>query len=325
MSLNLSSEKLRSILGGHRESPLVYLLALEADEPSPNWTLAERVLDWLVQTFQPSPVMTHIEILIPPESDEVESKGGVHFATYVGHTSGWETHFKNSAAFYLGSNAPSWRAIPVCLPEAAGRLRAECNKHVGTEYSLGRYLLAVPPGRTLACGASDAPGVPAHCASLTARCLARAFPGILPQASAYYGPSSLFIEMSKTSRMRRYAETLQEEATVWATVEEEETDKWINVLLRGSNESVADLTHGQCAKAVKKLTIKAINASASGDAALRRVVEKQLATLLVRWSQIQHFGRFSASQPPSSFSHAPTKDGRAHLGDGSPAAGAMGR
>ena len=47
MSLNLSSEKLRSILGGHRESPLVYLLALEADEPSPNWTLAERVLDRL--------------------------------------------------------------------------------------------------------------------------------------------------------------------------------------------------------------------------------------------------------------------------------------
>ena len=143
--------------------------------------------------FQPSPVLTHVELLIPPDEDPNPMSSAeqyTHFATYLGKQSGWGSSFAKSKQFYTrGRDAESWRALPIVATDATKRLRSECEAHVGTPYGklfqwrivprLFDYPFSVPPLRSLAWTLSDEPLADAHCATLTAppaRCVAAAGP-----------------------------------------------------------------------------------------------------------------------------------------------------
>jgi len=269
---------------------VAYLLSLEGDEPQLKWTWYEKVLDALVQSAQPAPAMTHTELVLPPESGDDDE---MHFAIYLGKQAHWGSVFGGGKKFYLDpqGNAKSWRAVPIVGQDAVRRLRAECSKHSGTSYGpmhrLFNYPFSMPPGRSLAWLLDDSTGSPAHCASLTARCLRRALPELgLSRPSAWYGPSTLYLELARESRMRSYKQYLTEAATVKATVEVERAAKSADTLLRGSDDAVVALSHDECQCGVDLLTSKVVDASIDNDPTAERLMQKNLARALLRWSQI---------------------------------------
>ena len=271
-----------------------YVLSLEGDQPNPKWTWWETALDSIVQSAQPAPAMTHTELLLPPPSgDDAE----MHFALYLGKQAHWGSAFGGGKKFYLDpqGNAKSWRAVPIVGQDAVHRLRAECTKHTGTSYGpvhrLFNYPFSVPPGRSLAWMLDDTVGAPAHCASLTARCLRRAMPELgLSRPSAWYGPSTLYLELARESRMVSYKQYLAEDATVKATVELERAAKSADTLLRGSDDAVVALSHEECQCGVELLTSKTVDAAVDGDPTAERLTQKNLARALLRWSQINRGG-----------------------------------
>ena len=198
---------------------------LEADRPAETFSYTERALDSIVQHMQPSPAITHVELLIPAHSD-TDSQ---HFSTYLG-TKGadWSTGYGNGMDFYLNpkGNGNSWRAVPIFSIDAVDRVRTECHDHVHTPYPsmtrLLNYPFSVPPLRAFAGWLDDQPGAPAHCAALTARILRRAIPEVgLPNPSAWYGPSTLFLELSRRGRMVAYGANLANHATLRSLVDDE--------------------------------------------------------------------------------------------------------
>ena len=272
---------------------VAYLLSLEGDAPSSKWTWYETALDAVVQSAQPAPAMTHTELLLPPENDTDE----MHFALYLGKQAHWGSTFGGGKKFYLDpqGNAKSWRAVPIVGQDAVRRLRAECEHHTGTPYGpyhrLFNYPFSVPPGRSLAWLLDDKAGSPAHCASLTARCLRRALPELgLSRPSAWYGPSTLYLELARESRMDSYKQYLAESETVKATVEEETAVNSADTLLRGSDDSVVALSHEECQCGIDLLTNKTVDAAVDGDVTAERLSQKNLARALLRWSQINRGG-----------------------------------
>ena len=272
---------------------VAYLLMLEGDEPNEKWKWWETALDAVVQSAQPAPAMTHTEILLPPESATDE----MHFALYLGKQAHFGSTFGGGLKFYLDpqGNAKSWRAVPIVGQDAVRRLRAECAKHVGTNYGsvyrLFNYPFSVPPGRSMAWTLDDTVGSPAHCASLTARCLRRALPELgLPKPSAWYGPSTLYLELTRSSRMVSYKQYLDDAKTVQATVETERAATSAEMLLRGSDDSVIKLSQEDCQSGIDLLTAKVVDAAINGDATIERVQQKNLARAMLRWSQVNRGG-----------------------------------
>jgi len=272
---------------------VAYLLSLEGDKPRSDWTFWESALDTLVQSAQPAPAMTHTEILLPPETDDED----MHFAVYLGKQAHWGSAFGGGKKFYLDpkGNAKSWRAVPIVGQDAVQRLRAECAKHTGTSYGpmhrLWNYPFSMPPGRSFAWMLDDRVGSPAHCASLTARCLRRAIPEIgLSQPSGWYGPSTLYLELSRESRMTSYKQYLAEAETKKAIVELEQAAQSADTLLRGSDDSVVALSHDECKCGVDLLTSKVVDAAVDNDPTAERLMQKNLARALLRWSQVNRRG-----------------------------------
>lgn len=268
---------------------IVYIIGIEGDAPDKNWSWWEKALDALVQAAQPAPALTHVELFVPPDTVTDDP----HFATYLGKNSGWGRSFGDSASFYLDpdGNGSSWRAVPIMAHDAVKRLRAECERHVSTPYGsahrLYHYPFAVPPLRSLAWTLSDAVGAPAHCATLTARCLRNAIPELnLTNSSAWYGPSTLFLELVRNTRMESYAAQFAEMETLTSTVEQEDATHAVNMLLRGSNDSVIELTDTACQMGIEMLTKRCITASVAEDATVERLTQKQLARALLRYSII---------------------------------------
>jgi hypothetical protein len=269
---------------------LVFLLALEgADAPDPRWGFWERTINTLVQTFQPNPVLTHVELFLP-----TDRKGGeVHFSTYLGRHAAWGSEFGNGAAFYMGYNEARWRAIPVMGAKALRRMRQECalEADAASAYSLAGYVFSVPPFRALASVRNNGVGDPAHCAALSARVLSRALPSLnLPCSDAWYGPSTLFIELSKKSRMHMYDEYVVDTTPDYVSLsEQQELKKARETLLSGHDDAVRTLTTGACNMAVKHQAYLVIRERATAsDSARMRVLEKGLARMLLRWSLIQN-------------------------------------
>lgn len=272
---------------------VAYLLLLEGDEPNEKWKWWETALDAAVQSAQPAPAMTHTEILLPPENATDE----MHFALYLGKQAHFGSTFGGGLKFYLDpqGNAKSWRAVPIVGQDAVRRLRAECAKHVGTSYGsvyrLFNYPFSVPPGRSMAWMLDDTVGSPAHCASLTARCLRRALPELgIPKPSAWYGPSTLYLELTRSSRMVSYKQYLADAKTVQATVETERASTSAEMLLRGSDDSVMKLSQEDCQSGIDLLTVKVVEAAVDGDATIERVQQKNLARAMLRWSQVNRGG-----------------------------------
>jgi len=264
---------------------VVYLLAVEGDAPAKNWSWAERMLDQLVQFMQPTPVMTHVELMIPPTHDDAH----VNFASYLGQTAGWQSVASAAGErFYMVDNADSWRAVPVFAVDAARRVVHEAAAHVGTPYSLPRYAFAVPPLRNLACALPDAAQAPGHCATVAARVLRNAVPEVrLRRASGYYGPSTLFIELNDRARMDDFARRLDEHAAQQTSERAEASKRALDVLLRHSDDAVRALSDEECAAGVELLTARACRTSASGDVIVARIAQKQLARGLLRWAVLR--------------------------------------
>ena len=267
----------------------VFLLFLEGDEPHSDWSWQEKAVDFLVQACQPTPALTHVEVFLPPLGDDDDSEA--HFATYLGKDADFGSAFVGSKDFYLGSNRENWRAIPVSTLDAVRRFRLEATRHVGSPYGevkrLFNYPFAVPPLRAFASFIDDSVKAPAHCASLTARCLRRSVPEIeLPRPSAWYGPSTLFLELTKASRHEVYTAKREEMTHLKSLVEVEEVDSATAVLLRGSDHTVKRLDTEQCLGAIDYLAQKVSKAIVQDDVAMQRLSQHQLAIAILRYSQI---------------------------------------
>jgi hypothetical protein len=269
---------------------IVYVLVLEGNKPNPNWTWYETALDVAVQIFQPPPAATHIEFFIPA----VQRHDDVHFATYLGKQANWGSEFSDSAEFYLdpNGNGSSWRAVPIMAHDAIHRLRNECDRHVGTPYGsafrLFNYPFSVPPFRSLAWSLDDTPGADAHCAALTMRCLRRAFPELdIPQSSAWYGPSTAFLQLAQHARMVSYGKRLDEMATVKATPEQEEAVQAAETLLRSSDDAIKVLSDTEAKAGIALLTERVIRAGVAQDATAARNAQLNLARALLRDAHIR--------------------------------------
>lgn len=277
-----------------RPNDAVYLLMLEGDAPNPEWTFFEKALDLAVQTVQPSPALTHVELFVPPRREGEEP----HFGTYLGKEAGWGSDFGDSVDFYLNEarNGPSWRAIPVFAHGAVDRVRAVANDHSKTPYAsvyrAFNYPFSCPPFRSLAWALNDERGTPAHCASLTARILRRALPEIeLPHPSAWFGPSTLYLELSRRERVEADQIKLQEAATLRSLPEEEEEVTGADGLVRASDDAVSAMSDAECEAGVRLLTKKVVDAAVLGDPTMQRLAEKQLARGLLRWSLVQRLAK----------------------------------
>ncbi len=278
-------------------------LFLEGNAPHHEWRWYERWLDTAVQLGQPAPAMTHVEFLVPPSNPEDD----MHFATYLGREAQWGRARTGNKQFYLdpNGNANSWRAVPIFGQDAARRLRAECDEaeRAKTPYgSAGRlfnYPFSVPPGRMVAWMLDDEVGSPAHCASLSARCLRRALPELqLPRPSAWYGPSTLYLELARASRVAAYKRSLDAAATVKATVEQERAVAGAEVLLRGSDDHVAALGDEECQMGIHLLTVRTVEASVDGDPDEERRAQQQLARALLRWSLLNRSAKGAEEATP---------------------------
>jgi hypothetical protein len=121
--------------------------------------------------------------------------------------------------------------------------------------------------------------------------LSRALPSLnLPYSDAWYGPSTLFIELSKKVRMNAYNEHITETTPSTISIpEQQEITNARETLLSGSNDAVCKLTTAACNMAVThqaQLVIK--ERATTFDSARMRVLEKGLARMLLRWSLMQN-------------------------------------
>lgn len=258
-----------------------YVLALEgSSEPNPKLTVLERLLDGLVKTMQPSPAMTHVELCMAPTHDHRD----MHFATYLGSHAGWGRSMGGQRQFYLGDNAPNWRAIPIVSQDASNRLRQECEKHVDTPYSLLKYVCALPPVRAVAGLIPDAAKTPAHCAILTARCIRAALTDIeLSHPSHWFGPSTLFLELdSERFRSMFHKRLADADPVVRSIAEDEDETSAMHALLHGADAQIQELSEEACVIALHRFTVRSLERGL--DDVARRITQKQLATALLRYS-----------------------------------------
>lgn len=277
---------------GQPACDVVYALFLEPrSEPDPRWTTAECLIDKAVRTFQPSPALSHCELLIPlvPFNEELRSQ----FATYIGRLSGWQTDKLDGINYYLVENAGRWRAVPVFQASAAALLREECDKELGVPYSLARYLTAVPPLRWAAGLVSDKRRAPAHCATLLARVLRNAGVYTPVKPSATYGPSTLYHELCKQAAWK--GERMG--AGAWEGMPVQ-TAMHVDQLVRGVMDpaTVDDVGDEDCLCAVQALTMRACNALVSSDAMVQRLTQQQLATTLLRWTILRDLAHPKATE-----------------------------
>ena len=263
---------------------VVYALFLEPHDETPaGWTSGERCIDWAVRTFQPTPAMTHVELLMPPvPRDEADR---TQFATYAGRTAAWQSDRVDGFAFYLHHNAGLWRAVPVFAPNAATAVRAECDLEQGVGYSLTTYLAGVAPLRWVARFLPDARRTPAHCATLTARVLKNALGATRAPArpSASYGPTTLYHELCAHAAHHTHATGMAFRGIDGAIAGH------VEALLRGpmTAEVVQGVGDPGCLESVRALTLRACADLAEGDAIAQRLSQKQLATALLRWTLLR--------------------------------------
>ena len=185
--------------------PTVALMVMKADATSKDATFTEALVDRTVQFGQPYPAITHVELWIGDQPGGKHEDN--HFSTYLGTKKGalWTSGLTDSKKFY---SSAAWSAVPLVATDVERRVRAECNLHSGTPYPpaalLWQYPMSIWPLRAFSGLMDDRINAPAHCAALSARILRSALPEVdLPQPSHWYGPSSLYLELSKPERMER--------------------------------------------------------------------------------------------------------------------------
>lgn len=257
---------------------VVFVMFLEPHDPPagerPPSTF-DRIVSYVVNNLQPSPVMVHVELVVPCALGKAAP---VHFSTYVGDHSGWRSDRGLNAAYYMGTTAGKWRALPVFGSHAARLVREACNESCGVQYSLFRYVSAAWGFRQLARAVPDGPRQPAHCATLTARMLRTGIVHILKHPSAWYGPSSLYNELRRK---------LENQQIVPDTTDAGDVASNVDCILRHKDEDVGRMSTDEFMGAIRVLTLRASSAVATGDDAMQIITQKQLATALFRWSVLR--------------------------------------
>ena len=263
----------------------------------------ESVLGQAVRHFQPSPAFSHVELIMPPDRLTDSAKGTEMFsmfATYIYKKAGFSGSFRNPGDFYIhGPNGGHWRAIPIVFDDAVERLRAECHNHVDTLYpSLApfvfNYALSVPPGRSFASWIKEDRKEPAHCGSLTARIIERAIPETqLPYAPAYYGPSTLYLELTRKCRCEKAFKDLASFEPIKSIPEQEEERRWEEAGIAGllgeiPMDELDTLKYEECIAAARALSKDVIISHVSGDATEARANEKKLAKVLLNWLVVRN-------------------------------------
>lgn len=252
------------------DEDVIFLLGIEAGPPRDDWTFGERVLDSLIRNFQPSPVLTHVELFLMPETPDDETT----FATYLGREAGWGSSEENSGFYLNGKN--SWRAFPIKASQVSKLARVACEAELGAPYSLRRYATSVLPGRVIASLLPSSAGSPGHCATVSARILQAA--GVsLPRSAAWFSPSTLWLEATRPSRVDLMADSPR----VQSIVESEAASLAAETLLRGSDDAVRMLTDSQCRAAINVLKRRVVGSE------VPVLFERQLARGLLRWGEIQ--------------------------------------
>tara|TARA_B100001109_G_scaffold242059_1_gene226702 strand:+ start:4780 stop:5652 length:873 start_codon:yes stop_codon:yes gene_type:complete len=268
----LESKRLQELDDGSGD--VVFAVFLEPHEPGPGSkpSFWDRLITFAVHNLQPSPVMDHVELVVPCRAGE---RAPVNFATYIGERSGWKVDRRENEKYYLRLHANRWRAVPVFGRQAARKVRATCNGSENIEYSLLRYVTAASCFRGIASMVPDLPRSPAHCATLVARVLKQSI-GSIPRPSAWYGPASLFAELSEQLRRRGIA-PMASELDIESLLRERR-------LLGGTDAEVRSMADAEALDAIRVLTLKVAAAAHQGDAVSQRMLQKQLANGLLRWS-----------------------------------------
>jgi hypothetical protein len=238
----------------------VALMVMKADATSKDATWGEALVDHTVQFGQPYPAVTHVELWIGDRA--ADSGEDNHFSTYLGAKKGalWTSGLTDSKKFY---SSTAWSAIPVVAADAERRMRAECNLHCGTPYppaaTLWQYPMSIWPLRGLSGFLDDRINTPAHCAALTARILRSALPEVaLLQPSHWYGPSSLYLELSAPERMERTLAV--QRPVVRSLAEEKEEDELADILTMHSDDEVIEMSSSDARQALHALSIKVLAA-----------------------------------------------------------------
>lgn len=261
---------------------VAFALFMEPGEkPDPRWSWAAYLIDLAIRTGQPSPTMIHCELLIPPVPHDEGSR--TQFATYYGHTSGWQSDHLDGLGYYLIEHGHNWRAVPIFASNAAERLRDEANKELGVSYSLARYATSAFPLRAFCNLVPVGRRKPAHCATLLSRVLKNAIPEAAPRHhAAYYGPSTLYAELQ--NRAGEYGAALASGEPAVSMLPKH-TQEAVETLLRKpmTHDTVSTLGDSACMEAIRALTLRVTDAIVAGDAASQRITQKQLATAVLRW------------------------------------------
>ena len=144
------------------------------------------------------------------------------------------------------------------------------------------YVTSARGMRNFARFIGDKPKHKGHCATITARVLKQAGIGVdLEHHSAWYCPSSLYIELSKTMG----SPLSEAERASMNTVMPEACERTIDTLLRApmSYATVRELGDSACIDAVRALTKRVYAPSDINDHTASRIAQKQLASVLLRW------------------------------------------
>lgn len=252
---------------------VVYALFLEphtADVDAPAPSFWNRMLTFAIENMQPSPVMTHVELVVP------RSQSPVHFSTYIGMKSGWRRNVANNYQYYIVRHANRWRAVPVIADEAEMRVRSVCDKCKGVSYSIFRYITSAFGIRNFACLVPDGLRCDAHCATLTARVIKSA--GVAPymRPSAYYGPASLYKELVEKIPVSQTSE--------YTAIQSVEALLDVERILRGSDDVVRGMTESECMQSIQILTQAVCTKQNCDDIDARIRSQKDLANAILRWS-----------------------------------------
>ena len=238
----------------------VALMVMKADATSKDATFTEALVDYTVQFGQPYPAVTHVELWIGDRPTETSEDN--HFSTYLGAKKGalWTSGLTDSKKFY---SSAAWSAIPIFATDVERRMRSECNLHCGTPYppaaTLWQYPMSIWPLRGFSGFLDDRINAPAHCAALSARILRSALPEIaLLQPSHWYGPSSLYLELSTPERMERALAA--QRPVVRSQAEEEEDDRLADTLTLHSDDEVIEMSVSDARQALHALSIRVLAA-----------------------------------------------------------------
>lgn len=242
----------------------VFLLAIEPGQRPPLSTsnVLGSLIDICVRTFQPAPVLMHVEMFVAPRANE--PLDNCMFATYYGDISGWGEDKPGSKSWYVGGKN-RWRAVPMSVD--ADVVRQVCENETDAPYSVCMYIPSVFPFRFLAGLVRARPKGWAHCASLSARIM-KAAGFELNHSAAWYSPSTLWSEVvpSSGSYIVDHAWMLKHGCQHAAT------------LTLGSNDAVEAMSDDQCRSGIAYLANEVRSSPKDAD------LQRKLASGILRYA-----------------------------------------